>query len=148
MLPSTAFVRVNAATLGILGDISYQLGFGQDAEGRAQITGWLKFEVMLECWRCQGRFVFKVDAPLSMYLVATEAEADVLEDEHREVMVLADATIKLLDILEDEALLSLPPFPRHAPDECQPELMQQLAIFAPRHEVKHPFAVLEALKKH
>lgn len=142
-----AFGRLNAATFGVLGDIHYRLGFGRDDEARPQISGWVGLEVVLECRRCLGHFPFVVDASFTLLLVETEAEADAFDDEV-DVLVLADAPARLADILEDEALLSLPPFPAHQPGGCSQEMQQQLVKLAPEYEAKNPFAVLESLKKH
>lgn len=145
-LESQAFTRMNAATLGVLGDIQYRLAFGQDAQGRSLISGWVGLEVRLECRRCLGGFPSILDAPFDLVLVETEAQADALEDEV-DTLVLADAPARLVELLEDEALLALPSFPCHAPGVCDAGSQDTLTRLAPQ-VTKNPFAVLGSIKKH
>lgn len=140
------FLRLCAATLGVLSDIQYRLAFTQDEQGRALVSGWVGLEAQLECRRCLGGFPFVLDAPFDLVLVETEAQADALEDEV-DTLVLADAPARLVEILEDEALLALPPFPRHASGDCSAGVQASLIRLAPQ-VAKGPFAVLESIKKH
>ena len=75
------------------------------------------------------------------------AEADLLPESY-EPLLVNEPTVSLLEMIEDELLLSLPLVIRHEESECQ--LKQEYSNGATDdHEgpAEHPFAVLEQLKK-
>jgi uncharacterized protein len=74
-------------------------------------------EVVMECVRCLGNTPVSIDAERSFRLVATEEEAERedLEDPEYDVLV-GDSRFDLAGLIEDEAILALPPMPRH--EQC------------------------------
>jgi uncharacterized protein len=53
-------------------------------------------------------------------LLRDQAELDALEDDEEEFdSILAEAKLDVLDMLEEEILLSLPIAPRHEAGDCQ-----------------------------
>ena len=120
-----------------------------DAGGAEAV--WMRLsaeaDVPMTCQRCLG----PVDVPLAFArdyrLVATEAQAEA-EDEASEEDVLAiSRDFNVLDLIEDELLMELPPVPTHA--EC-PHSVQFQAVDSDYDEQTpekiNPFAMLSQLK--
>lgn len=115
----------------------------------------------LECQRCLAPYEQAFDVEANYRIVATEEEADEfpLDDDEVEVIV-GSRHFDLIDLIEEELLLSLPLVPKH--DVC-PEVHESLASGAdgadgvdsvddvPEQEIEqeraNPFAALGSLKK-
>lgn len=142
-----SLARLADAVREIASDLDYHLRFGLDEAGRARIEGRVQIRVALICQRCLGTLVLDLDSAFQLAPVATEAEADLLPDE-LDVVVLPEQPMRVLDLLEDELLLSLPTVPTHAPGACgTPEPMVSAGPVADAlGDSDHSFAVLAALK--
>ena len=103
--------------------------------------------VRLICQRCLQPLTDALIVDRRYQFVASESEAEYLDEisEH-EVLVLA-RTIDLFDLLEDELILALPIVPRHG--VCpQPLVLGGIEVFSPEQdEAPHPFAALAGLRK-
>jgi uncharacterized protein len=116
----------------------------------------------LTCQRCLAPYEQAFDADAVFRIVQTEEEADEvpLDDDEVEVIV-GSRQFDLVDLIEEELLLSLPLVPKH--DVC-PAIHESLASGAdgadgvdsvddvPEQEIEteervNPFAALESLKK-
>jgi uncharacterized protein len=105
-----------------------------------------KTTVSLCCQRCLGPAAHELVVDRFLRFVTDEAQAEVLDaDSDDDVLVLARFT-DLAELVEDEFLLALPIVPRH--DECpQPLPLPAQDPVADAPEKPHPFAALAALKK-
>ena len=118
--------------------------------GDKQDTLFLDVHVVGQCsMRCQ-RCLNGLDYPIlidSRLLLRDQSEMDVLEDkvaggEDEEFdSILANAHLDVLDMLEEEILLSLPIAPKHELGACQVTNGENS-----HREEKNPFAVLAKLK--
>ncbi|HTR05714.1 MAG TPA: DUF177 domain-containing protein [Paraburkholderia sp.] len=116
----------------------------------------------LTCQRCLAPYEQAFNADATFRIVQTEEEADELplDDDEFEVIV-GSRHFDLVDLIEEELLLSLPLVPKH---EVCPEVHESLASGAdgaegvdsvddvPEQEIEpeervNPFAALESLKK-
>ncbi|MES2584859.1 MAG: YceD family protein [Pseudomonadota bacterium] len=100
------------------------------------------------CQRCLG----PVDVPVSFErefrFVASEAVAEVEDEESEEDVLVLSREFNLLELVEDELLMALPVVPKH--DVCPGAVKLQVADpdFAEEEQEKpNPFAVLGQLKK-
>lgn len=119
----------------------------------------------LECQRCLTPYAQAFDCDATYRIVATEEEADEFPlDEDELDVIVGSRHFDLVDLIEEELLLSLPLVPKH--DVC-PAVHESLASGAdgadgvdsvddvPEQEVEHekaperanPFAALGSLKK-
>jgi uncharacterized protein len=111
--------------------------------------------VWLMCQRCLTPYSQHLDVDATYRIVATEEEADEfpLDDDEIEVIV-GSRQFNLVDLIEEELLLSLPLVPKH--NVC-PEVHESLQSGAPDDEADesgaeaetgkpNPFAVLGKLK--
>jgi len=127
------------------GILSYTVQGGVDKQG----THFLDVNVVGQCrLRCQ-RCLNGMDYPVRLdtrLLLRDQASMEVLDDMiagggvEEFDSILADAHLDVLDLLEEEILLSLPIAPKHEIGTCQ------VADGENRHEERHPFAVLAKLK--
>jgi uncharacterized protein len=106
-------------------------------------------EVSMQCVRCLDPVRVPVSVGREFRLVASEAlaEREDMEDEQYDVLV-GDRQFDVAALLEDEAIMALPPAPAHA--DCEPpstgaQPTPEAEPDAPPRE--NPFAVLQRLKR-
>lgn len=137
--------------------VAYRLDFGRDAQRGLVLEGWARVRLRLLCQRCLSDLWLDLDAPLALRLVRVEPNAKASESDY-ETLVVTDDGLDPFELIEDELLLAIPPFPRHPVGECRaPEPMGAEASITseahrpaaedPEHP-RNPFAILERLKQH
>lgn len=93
-------------------------------DGRADTFGSLSLrltirgEVGLTCQRCLGSMQHAVLVERTLYLARNETELERLDAMPDSDAILVGETLDLLDLVEDEVLLSLPLVAMHAEGEC------------------------------
>jgi uncharacterized protein len=146
-----------------LARVEYQLDFGRNAQRHLILEGRARVRLRVRCQRCLSDLWLDLDAPLALRLVRIEPTGEASETGY-EPLVVTDDVIDPRELIEDELLLAIPPFPRHPVGECQPpasmsgetgvpsaepgELQRLTESVEDRDQPSHPFAVLERLKKH
>jgi len=98
----------------------------------------------LQCQRCLNGLDYAVQLDTRL-LLRDQASMDALRDNDGEEefdSILADAHLNVLDLLEEEILLSLPIAPKHELGACQATDSENA-----REEEQHPFSVLAKLKR-
>lgn len=110
-----------------------------DAALRLQLSG----ELGLRCQRCLGRLPFSLDVDREIVFASDAHEFEPLDDEDDAVDVIPLVPrLDLLQLIEDEVLLSIPMAPRHRDDACEGEQAQPS-----RQSSASPFAALAKLKR-
>lgn len=128
------------------GVLRYTVRGGLDNQGNPVLDVSMDGQCRLRCQRCLNGLDYTVRLD-SRLLLRDQAALDALdqqpEDEEEEFdSILADAHLDVLNMLEEEILLSLPIAPRHAVGACR---AADSAVV--KQEVKeNPFAVLTKLK--
>lgn len=113
--------------------------------GKPQV--WLHLaaqcRVTLTCQRCLQPVHEPLSVERDILFAATEAEAEALDEELEEDVMVLPRALDLQELVEDELILALPLVPRHA--DCQ----LPLPPAQPLAEVPkaHPFAALASLKR-
>jgi uncharacterized protein len=142
--------RLAKVVLGAEGDIELQLEFKRDQEKRACVSGSVKADLLLECQRCLNPMLVPIESQLNIALVKSVEEAERLP-EYYDPLLLDEPRIRLLDIVEEELLLSMPQVSRHETGECSSDLCQEAEqSIAGREEPgerSNPFAILAELKQ-
>ena len=136
--------------------VSYRLDFGRDPQRGLVLEGWARVRLRLLCQRCLSDLWLDLDAPLALRLVRVEPNAKSPESDY-EALVVTDDSLDPFELIEDELLLAIPPFPRHPVGECQaPEPASSDTSAVPEPDrpsaeeperAPNPFAVLERLKQ-
>lgn len=123
------------------GNLSYTVRGGLDKQGNPFLDVGMAGSCQLRCQRCLDAMEHAVQIDTRL-LLRDQAELDALDDEEEEFdSILADAQLDVLNLLEEEILLSLPIAPRHEQGACQAADGE-----AAHKEEKNPFAVLAKLK--
>lgn len=127
---------------GARAEISWH--FSLDEEGRPRLTGTTRAEVQLLCQRCLEPVTSTLDAALNLVVVHPGQTPPEL-DSPWEALEVADATISLAELVEDELLLALPLVPRH--ETCPRNQYTYTTEAGSEPSAENPFAALEALKR-
>jgi uncharacterized protein len=102
----------------------------------------------LVCQRCLGPVEEIVDFERAFRFVASEALAEVEDEESEEDVLVISKSFDLLELMEDELLMASPLVSKH--EVCPKAVKLQAAdpdFEDPAHEKPNPFAVLQQLKK-
>jgi len=120
--------------------ITWRIDGGHDAMRRPALTVSVEGEVRLICQRCLRPVAVSISQRTMLLLAPSELDLAVLDEAEPEV-VLANAPVDPLGLVEDELLLSLPFSPRHDENECAAAVATQSG-----RAVQSPFAGLAQLK--
>jgi len=123
-----------------LGILSYAIQGGVDKQGSAFLDVNVVGKCCLRCQRCMNGLDYPVSIA-SHLLLCDQPGLDSLEDVEEEFdSILIDTHMDVLDLLEEEILLSLPIAPKHESNACQTVVGEN------KFEERHPFSVLANLK--
>lgn len=141
-VPVAELPRLQDALADPQGILEYSIRGGVDKEGISFLEIGIAGNCRLRCQRCLGavEHAVRIDTRL---LLRNQADLDALGDDEEEEFdsILADRHLDVLELLEEEVLLSLPISPRHETGECLvPDGRSE-------HGKGSPFAVLAKLKR-
>ncbi|HET7832839.1 MAG TPA: YceD family protein [Gallionella sp.] len=130
------------------GQLKYTVRGGLDNQGHPFLDISIGGSCRLRCQRCLQGMEYPVELETRLML-CDQAELDALEDDEEEVdSILAETHLDVLNLLEEEILLSLPFAPRHEPGGCSAADEGNVTRTGePPKEEKNPFAVLAKLKR-
>lgn len=142
--------RLSGAVAEIADDIDIEVKFDIDEQGLNFFQGNLSTKVELLCERCGGRLAHSihVDFCFSPVKGLSDEYTAELPEVYEPVEVNDHGEVSLLEIFEDELILSLPIVALHAEEDCavkQDEM--QFGKIDPEQERPNPFAVLKELKR-
>ncbi len=150
VLVSEDMERLSGAVVRCSEYVDVDVQFKKDEQGLTVFHGHLGTQVTLLCQRCNGEFDTTLDVDFCFTPVQGEErnEEDPIPEAYEPVEVNDHGEVNLLQIFEDELLLSLPIVPLHAESECT--VKQDDMSFGkiePEQERQNPFAVLKELKR-
>lgn len=130
------------------GKIRVEMTFSRDEEHRYLLHLAIEADIAVICQRCLE--------PMPMYLSSGSILAVVWSDEdaahlpkHLDPLIVEDPLCNLWQVVEDELILSLPPFSYHKTEDCKLKT-EDFSDPAPQQgsgeEKPNPFNVLEQLK--
>lgn len=109
--PLSAFTRLQGLLLDAEGDVTWQAQFDRDALQVACVELQVQAELPLECQRSLRRFLLPVRVVQKLGLIRDEAEEAGLLPDYEALLVPEDGQLVLLDMVEDELVLAVPPVP-------------------------------------
>lgn len=128
--------------------VDAEVQFAKDAQGLTVFHGHLSTQVTLICQRCNGEFDHSLNVDFCYSPVQGQHDIDMLPEAYDPVEVDDHGMIDLLQLLEDELIISLPIVPLHAEEECSiGEDDMTFGKIEPEQERPNPFAVLKELKR-
>lgn len=95
----------------------FELKFGYDEGGQACVLGHVDATLAVLCQRCLEPMGIHVDRDVQIALVLGSAEAAAVDGRYDPLLV-GDEPVSLSGLLEDELILGMPDFTRHASGEC------------------------------
>jgi uncharacterized protein len=142
-VPVAGFPRLAALCSNPSDELKWWLEGSHSASGDIQLDLTVSGKLDLVCQRCLDTFSYSLDSKISLLLAATEEEADEMEsrladNDPVEVIVGGDS-VNIMELIEDEVLLSIPLSPRH--DACPNVPLDKLV-----KKPDSPFSALEGMK--
>ena len=140
--PVAGFERLVEVICSNTGVVSVWLKFGTRA-GTPSLDGHVQADLELRCERCLDPVRFHIDSKFRFGLIASDEEAALLPKEF-EPLLVADGEQSLVELVEDELLLSLPIVARHE-GQCSEILQKHKQDDSASHDTHRPFAALKDL---
>ncbi len=140
--PVAQFARLQKDLADSSGQLRWRFTGGRHPQDLPQLTMAVEGEVRLVCQRCLKSLGHPIASETVLVLARDDAEADEIEarlDDDSIDVIVGSATQDFLQLVEDEALLSLPLSPRHA-------VCPEGAPSVEGGKAESPFAVLKQLK--
>ncbi len=139
--PVEGLARVSAEAVDASGEIRWSFSGGRHPKGFPQLVMKVEGDVGLVCQRCLSPFRQPVSSEIVLVLARNEADADDVEeqiDDDGIDVIVGSVAQDLVQLVEDEVLLSMPLSPRH-------EVCPGDAPKLPADKPESPFAVLKKL---
>ncbi|MCU7553957.1 23S rRNA accumulation protein YceD [Alteromonas sp. ASW11-19] len=150
VIASKDMARFSGAVVDCDEWVNAEIQFEKDAQGLTVFHGHLDTHVTLICQRCNGELSqpLQVEFCFSPVQGQNEFDSDTLPEAYDPVEVNDQGNVNLLELLEDELIISLPIVPLHAEEECAiAKKDMQFGEIEPEQERPNPFAVLKELKR-
>jgi uncharacterized protein len=125
--------------------IDVNLLFSLDELRIRTITGDAKGHVHMTCQRCLEAVEVDVQAEFNLAIAFNEEKAKQLP-RYYDPLIVEDEEIELLQVVEEELILSLPLVPYHADCSIQTRFGDEDVAEEPTIEKPNPFSVLAQLK--
>ena len=140
--PVARFERLTELICNDQGEVAAWLKFGTRA-GAACLDGRVQAELELRCQRCLEPIQQHIESEFRFGLISSEEEAALLPREF-EPLLVTDTEQSLVELVEDELLLSLPLVARHD-EECSEILQKHRKDDDSQQDTHRPFAALKDL---
>ena len=142
--------RLCTALVSSEGEAVFRLSFGRIEKRWVHIGGFVQATLILECQRCLDDMQLQIDSELNLVVVENSAEANAIPVACEPVQ-LENRRVRLMDLIEDELLLSIPQSPMHERLQCKRKLDTPFfSSGSPEKneitEKANPFSVLARLK--
>jgi len=126
------------------GEVKVTLEFDRDEQNLRVLRGQLESVVRMECQRCLAPVETLIESEFALGIVLSDEQAKNLP-KHYEPLLVEPEELVLMDVIEEEMILSLPMFAYHGDCDAAPNTSAS-AEEAPLEEKENPFSVLSDLK--
>lgn len=123
------------------GEVTVVLDFGVDIQGLQYIAGEAKVDVELICQRCMQPFKYALSSQINLSPVKDDSTALMLPGDY-EPLMLKDEPIELVEMIEEELILSMPLVALHKPKACTIHIKSTESL----PKKANPFEILKSLK--
>jgi len=130
------------------GIVSARFAFSRDEENRYLVTVSVAVDVNVTCQRCLEPVAKHVASENTLAVVWSDEQAAHLP-RHLEPLIASEEASSLWDLVEDELILTLPPFSYHEIEDCnqiEADFSAPPAEQSKAQEKPNPFDVLAQLK--
>jgi len=140
---ATSLPRVAEELFDQQGTVAYSLDGMTTTKGDSALRIELTIELALACNRCMERLPLKSNVARTLVFSQDLSEFDAVDNEDDDVdQVPLVARLDVLDLIDQEVMLTLPIAPRHAEGACA-----ALIDYEPDAQSASPFSVLSKLKQ-
>lgn len=146
-IPVSSLDRLADMLFDDTGAVAVELFFGR--EGRlAKVEGQLETVLELKCQNCLQAVQWPVKHSVKLGVVTSIDQADRLPEDYEPLLVNGEERILLKNIVEDELLLILPTFPKHAHNCLAQEFVNKEDLLQNQQPSlpENPFSILAKLK--
>ena len=141
--PISKLGRLSKALMSEEGFITAKLEFGQ-CVGFSCLKGEVSATLMAECQRCLKPIKTEVVGKFKFALLNSEKDIDLIPEELEPYLIVGEEQ-SIVDLIEDELLLSLPMVTMHK-NSCSDLMKKHEVQLKAEKEKSHPFAALKNLK--
>ncbi|HET8940681.1 MAG TPA: YceD family protein [Rudaea sp.] len=143
-LPLAAMSRLRDSLAACDGDVIFDLEFGKDELGVAQLRVRAEAALPLVCQRTLETFALPVQIDTRLGLISREEDEATLPTDV-EPLLIANGMLRLADVVEDELILALPVVPvKPGTTPTGPAWSDEAQV--QEAEVENPFAALAKIK--
>ena len=97
--------------------VAVQLNFGIDEQQIKFVAGHLEARLKLQCQRCMELFEYEMKCDFALAILDSEKEIKSLPARY-EPMIINDGVLSIVDMVEEELIVSLPIVPMHDTENC------------------------------
>ncbi len=144
------FKRLSESVESVKRDAEVSLSFGLDEQRLVVISGKANIEVGLECQRCNEVFAHECEVQFAYTPYYSEKSEEDAPEEYDLVDLNEYGEVDLIQLVEDEFILSLPQVAMHDEADCSVKSDNLVFGEIPEEIVEdkpNPFDVLKSLKK-
>ena len=124
------------------GNVSYELQGYTTANGQPALHLSVGSDLAVRCQRCLERLPLHIEVTRDLVLIAEARDIDPVDDEDDDTDTIPGvAALDVLDLVEQEVVLSLPMAPRHPEETCEAQPAAQTG------NTSSPFSALAGLKR-
>lgn len=145
-IPLAELTRVQDFLFENKGEVFYWIKGEFDQNGRPHLHVQVMGDMLLCCQRCLGGLRHTLSIDTSLLLVETEDELIQADADNSVDAILATADMDVVDLIEEEIILSLSISSRHREGECEVHKPERYKA-RERADSENPFTALKAFKK-
>ena len=146
--PTALMERFVGSVAACSDEVLVDVKFSKDAQSLTYFQGTAKAQVDLLCQRCNHEFPHSISIEYCFSPVQGQEAEEELPEAYEPVEVNDHGEVDLLQLIEDELILSLPIVALHAEEDCRVGKDDMtFGVIEPEQERKNPFAVLKELKR-
>lgn len=131
---------------GSTGALSYQISGKHDERGKPNLYIRVEGKIYLCCQRCLCSLEHILNLRTSLLLAKNASELNQIDTDDSVDAVLATPDLDVLNLIEDEIILSLSISARHLEGECEIHKPEEQEINNAEN-IRNPFSALAELKK-
>ncbi|MBD0785146.1 23S rRNA accumulation protein YceD [Vibrio sp. Y2-5] len=142
--------RLEESVASVKRDAQVSLSFGLDEQQLVVISGKANIEVDLECQRCNEVFAHECEVEFTYSPITGKKSDEEIPEDYDLVDPNEYGEIDLIQLVEDEFILSLPQVAMHEDADCSVKSDNMVFGDIPEEileEKPNPFDVLKSLKK-
>ncbi len=148
-LPVSSFTRLCEGLVDDMGDLHIAVEFAVGEDGYREMTGRASGLVHVQCQRCMDVMQFDLESDIHLGFAFHDEMAKSIPKHLDAMVVLPDGQVSIIDLVEDELILSLPQFAMHAVGQC--EIKTEFGdpvdpLVVQDQEKINPFSILAQIK--